>query len=104
MGALTPHLRETDDHGRLRFHPSCPVCRQERLYGTLSFEPVVPRRVQALVAGGVLALSASAPVVAAAQEPDRQFEGVAPEGPGGAELHDPAFDPGGDTPPSFDTA
>jgi hypothetical protein len=105
MGSLTAHLREAGDHGRLRFHPSCPVCRRERVYGTLSSEPVVPRRAQALVAGGVLAFSASAPVVAAAQEPDRQFEGVvAPEEPGGPELDDPSFDPGGDTALSFDTA
>jgi hypothetical protein len=105
MGSLTAHLLEAGDHGRLPFHPSCPVCRRERLYGTLSSEPVVPRRAQALLAGGVLALSASAPVVAAAQEPDRQFEGaVAPEDPGGSELDDPSFDPGGDTALSFDTA
>ena len=104
MGSLTAHLLEAGDHGRLPFHPSCPVCRQERLYGTLSSEPVVPRRTQALLASGVLAFSASAPVVAAAQEPDRQFEGVAPEGPGGPELDDPSFDPGGDTALSFDTA
>jgi hypothetical protein len=105
MGSLTAHLAEAGDHGRLPFHPSCPVCRRERLYGTLSSEPVVPRRAQALLAGGVLAISASAPVVAAAQEPDRQFEGaVAPEDPGGSELDDPSFDPGGDTALSFDTA
>jgi nucleoid-associated protein YgaU len=105
MGSLTAHLLETGDHGRLRFHPSCPVCRQERLYGALSSEPVVPRRAQALLAGGVLALSASAPAASIAQEPDLQFEGVAaPEEPGGPELDDPAFDPGGDTALSFDTA
>jgi hypothetical protein len=105
MGSLTAHLLEAGDHGRLRFHPSCPVCRQERLFGTLSSEPVVPRRAQALLAGGVLALSASAPAASIAQEPDRQFEGVAaPEEPGGPELDDPAFDPGGDTELSFDTA
>ena len=105
MGSLTAHLLESGDHGRLRFHPSCPVCRQERLHGTLSSEPVVPRRAQALLAGGVLALSASAPAASIAQEPDRQSEGVAaPEGPGGLELDDPAFDPGGDTALSFDTA
>jgi nucleoid-associated protein YgaU len=103
--SLTAHLLETGDHGRLRFHPSCPVCRQERLYGNLSSEPVVSRRAQALLAGGVLALSASAPTVSLAQEPDRQFEGVAaPEEPGGPELDDPGFDPGGDTELSFDTA
>jgi LysM domain-containing protein len=105
MGSLTAHLLETGDHGRLRFHPSCPVCRQERLYGTLSTEPVVSRRTQALLAGGVLAFSASAPAVGVAQERDRQFEGVAaPEGPGAPELDDPTFDPGGDTALPFDSA
>jgi LysM domain len=105
MGSLTAHLRETDDHGRLRFHPNCPVCRQERLYGTLSSEPIVSRRAQALLAGGVLAVSSSAPAVTIAQEPDRQSEGVAaPEALGGPELDDPSFDPGGDTALSFDTA
>jgi LysM domain len=105
MGSLTAHLLETGDHGRLRFHPSCPVCRQERLYGTLSSGPVVSRRAQALLAGGVLAVSSSAPALAIAQEPDRQSEGVAaPEELGGPELDDPSFDPGGDTALSFDTA
>jgi hypothetical protein len=106
MGSLTAHLLEAGDHGRLPFHPSCPVCRQERLYGTLSSEPVVPRRTQALLAGGVLAISSAGPAVALAQEPDRQFEGVAaPEETGAPDLDDPGFDPGGgDTPLSFDTA
>jgi LysM domain len=105
MGSLTAHLRETGDHGRLRFHPSCPVCRRERLYGTLSTEPVIPVRARALLAGGVLAVSASAPAVSIAQEPDRQSEGiVAPEEAGGPELDDPSFDPGGDDALSFDTA
>jgi LysM domain len=105
MGSLTAHLLEPGDHGRLRFHPSCPVCRQERLYGTLSSEPVVSRRAQALLAGGVLAISSAAPAVAIGQEPDMQSEGVAaPEDPGVHELDDPSFDPGGDTELSFDTA
>ena len=105
MGSLTAHLLEAGDHGRLRFHPSCPVCRQERLYGTLSSEPVVSRRAQALLAGGVLAVSSAAPAIAVAQEPDRQFEGVAaPEESGAPDLDDPTFDPGGDTALSFDTA
>jgi hypothetical protein len=105
MGSLTTHLLEPGDHGRLRFHPRCPVCRQERLYGTLSSEPVVPRRAQALLAGGLLAISSTVPAVAIAQEPDRQSEGVAaPEDPGVHELDDPSFDPGGDTALSFDTA
>ena len=105
MGSLTAHLRETGDHGGLRFHASCPVCRQERLSGTLSSEPVVSQRAQALLAGSVLAFSSAAPAAAVATGPDRQLEGVAaPDRPGGPELDDPGFDPGGDTALPFETA
>ena len=95
MGSLTAHLVEPGDHGGLRFHPSCPVCRQERLFGTLSYEPVVSRRAQAVLAGGVLALYGAAPV-AVATVPDSQMEGVAaPDQPSGVEFDDPGFDPRG---------
>jgi LysM domain len=105
LSSLTAHLLEPGDHGRLPFHASCPVCRRERLSGTLSSEPVVSRRTQAVLAGGVLAFSASAPGLAAAAVPDSQAEGVAaPEAPPGAELDDPEFDPGGETALPFETA
>jgi hypothetical protein len=106
LGSLTAHLLEEGDHGRLGFHPRCPVCRRERLYGSLPIEPVISRRVQAAIAAGALAFSAAGPSVAAAQEPDYQQEGVvAPEqsvgtAPGQqsseATADDPAFDPGTD--------
>jgi LysM domain len=105
MGSLTAHLLEPGDHGRLPFHPSCPVCRRERLSGTLSTEPVVSRRTQAVLAGGVLAFSAGTPGFAVAAGPDRQAEGIAaPADPTVGELHDPDFDPGGETPLPFETA
>jgi resuscitation-promoting factor RpfA len=105
MGSLTPHLLEPGDHGRLPFHPSCPVCRRERLHGTLSQEPVVSRRTQAVLASGVLAFSAGAPGLAGAAAPDRQAEGIAaPEDPAVGEIDDPAFDPGGETSLPFETA
>ena len=105
MASLTAHLLEAGDHGRLGFHPNCPVCRRERLFGPLVSEPVVSRRAQAVLAGGVLALSTSAPAVAVAHEADRRGEGVeVPEDPGVGELHDPGFDPGGETALPFETA
>ena len=105
MGSLTAHLLETGDHGRLGFHPSCPVCRHERLSGSLSSEPVISRRVQAALASGVLAFSAAAPAAAIAKDPDRQQEGVAaPEQPGSGDLDAPDFDPGGETPLPFEVA
>jgi hypothetical protein len=106
LGSLTAHLLEAGDHGRLGFHPSCPVCRKERLFGSLSSEPVFSRRVQAALATGVLAFSAAAPTAVIAAEPDRQQEGVAapeqpsggtPQQPGSGEADAPDFDPGGET-------
>lgn len=75
MASLTAHLVESGDHGRLGFHPDCPVCRQVRLFGSLSADPVISRRAQAALASGVLALSAVGPPAAVAQEPDHQVEG-----------------------------
>ena len=75
MTSLTAHLVESGGHGRLGFHPSCPVCCRERLFGSLASDPVVSRRAQAALASGVLALSAVGPPVAVAQESDQQLEG-----------------------------
>jgi LysM domain len=75
MASLTAHLVESGGHGRLDFHPSCPVCCRERLFGSLAYGAVVSRRTQAALASGVLALSAAGPPVAMAQEPDQQLEG-----------------------------
>jgi hypothetical protein len=102
LGSLPAHLIEAGDHGRLGFHPRCPACRRERLFGAISLDPGISRRVQAALATGVLAFSAAAPAAAIAVEPDRQQEGVvAPEQPGsGADA--PDFDPGGETPLPFE--
>ena len=106
MSSLPSHLLEAGDHGRLDFHPSCPVCRRERLFAALKSRPVFSRRVQAALATGVLAFSTAGPAVAAIPpERDRQQEGVAaPEqrlGSGREQppdgVDDPDFDPGGDT-------
>jgi hypothetical protein len=88
MASLTAHLVESGGHGRLGFHPSCPVCCRERLFGSLASDPVVSRRAQAALASGVLALSAVGPPVAMAQEPDQQLEGGSGAGQpeGGAEM------------------
>ena len=44
MASLSRHLREAGDHGRLGFHPACPVCCDERLAGTLPVDTIVSRR------------------------------------------------------------
>jgi hypothetical protein len=106
MASLTEHLRRPDDHGRLAFHPDCPLCREERLAGPLPPEAVVGRRTQAVLAAGVLALSSATPTAAVATEPDEEHEGAtAPEQVVPDEtLSDPGFDPGGETELQFDVA
>src|SRR4051794_35766272 len=54
MTSLTKHLREEGDHGRLGFHPSCPVCCSDRLAGRLPGDAIVTARMQALLAAGAL--------------------------------------------------
>jgi hypothetical protein len=100
MASLSAHLRESGDHGRLAFHPGCPVCRDERLVGALPADAIVSRRTQALLAAGVLALSSAAPTAAFAQaEPDQEQEGTAApeETTPGDPASDPDFDPGGES-------
>ena len=99
MASLTTHLRQPGDHGRLAFHPECPVCCRERLVGALPADALVSRRTQALFAAGVLALSTTAPTAVLAAEPDQEQEGAAAPEPAanGDPGSDPDFDPGGDS-------
>jgi hypothetical protein len=99
MRSLSAHLRQPEHHGRLPFHSDCPVCRRERLVGVLPSDRLISRRAQAAIAAGVIALSAGAPPVAVAQEPDQTSEGgAAQDAPtGGDPSHNPDFDPGGDS-------
>ena len=76
------HQSESCDHDRLGFHPDCPVCRQDRLFGVLSPEPLWSRRLGVLLAAGVLAVSAGATATSVASEPDDQREGVVVPAPG----------------------
>jgi hypothetical protein len=76
------HQAESSEHERLGFHPGCPVCRQDRLFGALSPEPIWSRRLRVLLAAGVLAVSAGATSTSVASEPDDQQEGVVVPAPG----------------------
>src|SRR4051812_30092057 len=99
MRSLTAHLRETEAHDRLPFHPSCPICRQTRLSGTIAGGALVSQRTQALLAASILAVSATAPATAAlAAESDQQHDGTAPVGQSNPSdsAQSPDFDPGGD--------
>jgi hypothetical protein len=98
MASLTAHLRRSEDHGALPFHPDCPVCRAERLSGTLPAHGLVSRRTQAVMAAGLLAASTATPAVAIAQEADQVTEGAAaPEQPGADPGVTTDFDPGGES-------
>jgi hypothetical protein len=96
MATLSAHLRRSEDHGCLPFHPDCPICRDERLSGTLPAHGVVSRRTQAVMVAGMLAASTATPTVAVAQEGDQVSEGAAePEQSGSGATTD--FDPGGES-------
>jgi LysM domain len=97
MASLSAHLRQPGDHGRLAFHPECPVCRRERLVGTLSREPLVSRRAQALLSAGVLAIATGTPTAALAARPDQEREGTAVPGQVGDPASNPDFDAGGES-------
>jgi hypothetical protein len=99
MTSLSSHLQRLEDHGRLAFHPECPLCRRGRLIGVLTSEGVVSRRAKAALVAGLLATSGAAPTAVAAQEPDQQTEGTAvPEEVQGSDpALSPEFDPGGDS-------
>ena len=68
--------------GALAFHPECPVCRDERLAGTLPADALVGRRTQALFAAGVLALSSATPTAALAARARPGAGGLGGAGPG----------------------
>jgi hypothetical protein len=94
MASLTTHLRRPDDHGRLAFHPDCPVCRDERLAGGAPADTLVGHRTQALLAASVFALSSAPATAAIAAEPDQEREGAI--GPDQATAATPAADPESD--------
>jgi LysM domain len=94
MPSLTAHLRQPEDHSGLPFHPNCPVCRRDRLAGSLTGDELVSRRTQATIAAGLLAFTGVGAPAAIASDPDTVSEGT-------AEVVEDAgpdsFDVGGDT-------
>ena len=88
MRSLNAHLRQTEAHDGLPFHPGCPICRQTRAIGRLPSDGVVSTRAQAVLAAGVLVVSTGAPVTPAlaAGEPDQEQQGGAPIAADGGRL------------------
>src|SRR5687767_13232861 len=97
MSSLTAHLRLLEDHSRLPFHASCPVCRRDRLAGSLDGEELVSRRTQAAIAAGLLAFSTGGSSVAMATPPDEIIEGTSEVGSSGDPATSVDFEPSGET-------
>ena len=94
MATLSAHLRHPEAHAGLPFHPDCPMCRDERLVGTLMSGGPISRRTQAALAAGVLAFTATAPAALAA-EGDGEQDGTAAVTDSADSSQSPDFDPGG---------
>ena len=97
MPSLSAHLRLPEDHSRLPFHPACPVCRRDRLAGSLDGEELVSRRTRATIAAGLLAFSTAGVPAAVAAEPDEVSEGAVEVVVGGDTGSSVDFEPGGET-------
>jgi len=97
MSSLGAHLRQSESHAKLGFHPDCPVCQEQRVFGELPSSAVVSSRTLAAITAGLLVLSAAGPPVAVAAEPDQEQSGSAPAdpSPGGDSAQTPDSDPGG---------
>jgi len=94
MKSLQSHsTASSGDHGQLGFHPACPVCRAERLFGTPVDGVLSSRRLPALAAAAALAVmpfaAAAAPVQANVS--DEQHVGI--QDPDSLPTEDPADDP-----------
>ncbi len=90
MASLSAHVREEGDHGRLGFHPSCPVCCSDRLAGRVPSDGIVTVRTKALLAAGVLAVSSVSPASVLAASGDQEGAGTAdPANVTGGDLSDP---------------
>ena len=85
MRSLSTHLREQGSHAHLPFHTECPICRAERMVGSIPAEAVLSRRTRAALAAAVLAASggpgAIYPALSLAGEPTSTDVGDVEEGP-----------------------
>lgn len=71
--ALSDHMLETGDHGRLSFHLDCPVCRQ-RLRGAAPRGALVSPRARAALAAGVISAATFVPAGTAIASDDITLE------------------------------
>ena len=96
MATLSAHLRHVEAHAGLPFHAQCPICREQRLVGTLVVGGVIPPRAQAALAAGVLAFTTMAPPALAAQgDSDQNGTTDVTQTNSADSAESPDFDPGG---------
>jgi LysM repeat protein len=99
MASLTDHLRQPESHGRLPFHSACPICRAERLGGSIVGGTVLGQRAQASILAATVAVSTlglpstaiadnDAPTPRTAQTPDGDLDRV--DGDDGTQPDTPA--------------
>jgi LysM domain len=81
VNSLSAHLTAGPDHGRLRFHPDCPLCSGQRLAGALS-DTGLPARARAGLLAAVLGAGTVVPSsVAAASGPGKPPTAKASQAP-----------------------
>jgi outer membrane biosynthesis protein TonB len=68
VNSLSAHLAAGPEHGKLRFHPDCPVCRSQRLAGALP-DVLLPARAQAGLLAAALGAGSLLPAAAAVASP-----------------------------------
>ena len=98
MTSLSTHLRHPETHGALPFHAECPICRTERLVGSLASGGPGSPRAHAALAATVLAFNTTAPAALAAEQ-ESEHEGSAPVTQTSTTdpSQNPSFDPGGNS-------
>lgn len=105
MNDLSAHLKSGAAHSYLPFHPACPLCKDERLVGTLGREVQTPRRVAVGVVAASLIASTGVPTASLAAGPvadpaqsaegDSESEGTSGADAPGQDEDSPANDIGG---------
>jgi hypothetical protein len=89
VNSLSAHLTAGRDHGRLRFHPGCPLCRNQRLASVL-LDTVPSARAQAGLLAAALAAGTLVPgSVAAASDSSRPPMATASQAPPPAPIPAP---------------
>lgn len=94
MKSLQSHsTTSSGGHGQLGFHPACPICRAERLFGTPADNGLSSRRVPALAAAAALAIMPFAAAAAPVRADDGDEQHVGTQDPDSLPSQDPADDP-----------